>query len=282
MTPPDRRRPGGRDRTGAPQGGKPVKKAPPAKPSVPTKDVHDPNGVRLQKVLAQAGIGSRRACEDLIAAGRVQVDGQIIRELGVRVDAKKQAVHVDGVRIQVDTSMVYLVLNKPPGVVSTMDDPEGRPCIGDLLIGREERLFHVGRLDAATEGLLLLTNDGDLANRLSHPSHEVPKTYLAEVAGPVGKDIGKRLRAGVELEDGPAKVDSFRVIDARPGKALVEIVLHEGRNHIVRRLLAAVGHPVEQLVRIQVGPIKLGDLRSGRTRALHGDELGRLFEAAGL
>jgi len=282
MTPPDRRRPGGRDRTGAPQGGKPVKKAPPAKPSVPTKDVHDPNGVRLQKVLAQAGIGSRRACEDLIAAGRVQVDGQIIRELGVRVDAKKQAVHVDGVRIQVDTSMVYLVLNKPPGVVSTMDDPEGRPCIGDLLIGREERLFHVGRLDAATEGLLLLTNDGDLANRLSHPSHEVPKTYLAEVAGPVGKDIGKRLRAGVELEDGPAKVDSFRVIDARPGKALVEIVLHEGRNHIVRRLLAAVGHPVEQLVRIQVGPIKLGDLRSGRTRSLHGDELGRLFEAAGL
>jgi 23S rRNA pseudouridine2605 synthase len=282
MSPADRRRPGGRDRTGAPQGGKPVKKAPPAKPNVPTKDVHDPNGVRLQKVLAQAGIGSRRACEDLIAAGRVQVDGQTIRELGVRVDAKRQAVHVDGVRIQVDTSMVYLVLNKPPGVVSTMDDPEGRPCIGDLLIGREERLFHVGRLDAATEGLLLLTNDGDLANRLSHPSHEVPKTYLAEVAGPVAKDVGKRLRAGVELDDGPAKVDSFRVIDARPGKALVEVVLHEGRNHIVRRLLAAVGHPVEQLVRIQVGPIKLGDLRSGRTRSLHGDELGRLFEAAGL
>jgi 23S rRNA pseudouridine2605 synthase len=282
MSPRDVRRPGGRDRTGAPQGGKPVKKAPPTKPNVPTKDVHDPDGVRLQKVLAQAGIGSRRACEDLIAAGRVQVDGQIIRELGVRVDAKKQAVHVDGVRIQVDTSMVYLVLNKPPGVVSTMDDPEGRPCIGDLLIGREERLFHVGRLDAATEGLLLLTNDGDLANRLSHPSHEVPKTYLAEVAGPVRKDVGKLLRAGVELEDGPAKVDSFKVIDARPGKALVEIVLHEGRNHIVRRLLAAVGHPVEQLVRIQVGPIKLGDLRSGRTRSLHGDELGRLFESAGL
>lgn len=282
MSPADRRRPGGRDRTGAPQGGRPVKNASPAKPIVPAKDVHDPNGVRLQKVLAQAGVGSRRACEELIAAGRVQVDGQTVRELGIRVDAKRQAVHVDGVRIQTDTSMVYLVLNKPPGVVSTMDDPEGRPCIGDLLIGREERLFHVGRLDAATEGLLLLTNDGDLANRLSHPSHEVPKTYLAEVAGPVAKDVGKRLRVGIELEDGPAKVDSFRVIDARPGKALVEIVLHEGRNHIVRRLLAAVGHPVEQLVRIQVGPIKLGDLRSGRTRSLHGDELGRLFEAAGL
>jgi 23S rRNA pseudouridine2605 synthase len=282
MSPADRRRPGGRDRTGAPQGGKPVQKTPPSRPSVPVKDVHDPNGVRLQKVLAQAGIGSRRACEELIAAGRVQVDGQTIRELGIRVDAKRQAVHVDGVRIQVDTSMVYLALNKPPGVVSTMDDPDGRPCIGDLLIGREERLFHVGRLDAATEGLLLLTNDGDLANRLSHPSHEVQKTYLAEVAGPVKKDVGKRLRAGIELEDGPAKVDSFRVIDARPGKALVEVVLHEGRNHIVRRLLAEVGHPVEQLVRIQVGPIKLGDLRSGRTRSLHGDELGRLFEAAGL
>jgi len=281
MSPADPRRPGGRDRTGAPQGGRPVKRTP-APPPVAVKDVHDPDGVRLQKVLAQAGVGSRRACEELIAAGRVQVDGQTIRELGIRVDAKRQAVHVDGVRIQVDTSMVYLVLNKPPGVVSTMDDPEGRPCIGDLLIGREERLFHVGRLDAATEGLLLLTNDGDLANRLSHPSHEVAKTYLAEVAGPVGKDVGKRLRAGIELEDGPAKVDSFRVVDARPGKALVEIVLHEGRNHIVRRMLATVGHPVEQLVRTQVGPIKLGDLRSGRTRALHGPELGRLFEAAGL
>jgi 23S rRNA pseudouridine2605 synthase len=282
MSPADRRRPGGRDRTGAPQGGKPLQKAPPSRPSVPVKDVHDPDGVRLQKVLAQAGIGSRRACEELIVAGRVQVDGQTVRELGIRVDAKRQAVHVDGVRIQVDTSMVYLALNKPPGVVSTMDDPEGRPSLGDLLVGREERLFHVGRLDAATEGLLLLTNDGDLANRLSHPSHEVQKTYLAEVAGPVKKDVGKRLRAGIELEDGPAKVDSFRVVDARPGKALVEIVLHEGRNHIVRRLLAAVGHPVEQLVRTQVGPIKLGDLRSGRTRALHGAELGRLFEAAGL
>ena len=282
---PARPKPGGRDRTGAPRDARPVKQNPPRearKDTVPYRDVHDPDGVRLQKILAQAGVASRRASEDLIAAGRVQVDGVTVRELGVRVDPTKQSIHVDGVRIQTDTSMVYLVLNKPPGVVSTMDDPEGRPCIGDLLIGREERLFHVGRLDAATEGLLLLTNDGDLANRLSHPSHEVSKTYLAEVAGPVAKDVGKRLRAGIELDDGPAKVDSFRVVDARPGKALVEIVLHEGRNHIVRRLLAEVGHPVEQLVRTQVGPIKLGDLRSGRTRSLHGDELGRLFAAAGL
>jgi 23S rRNA pseudouridine2605 synthase len=281
MSPAERRRPGGRDRTGAPAGARPAKRTQ-GPPSAPPKDVHDPDGIRLQKVLAQAGIGSRRACEELIAAGRVQVDGQTTRELGVRVDPKRQAVHVDGVRVQVDTSLVYLALNKPPGVVSTMDDPEGRPSLGDLLIGREERLFHVGRLDVATEGLLLLTNDGDLANRLSHPSHEVPKTYLAEVAGPLAKDIGKRLRAGIELEDGPAKVDSFRVVDARPGKALLELTLHEGRNHIVRRMLDAVGYPVLQLCRIQVGPIKLGDLRSGRTRSLHGDELGRLFESAGM
>jgi 23S rRNA pseudouridine2605 synthase len=244
--------------------------------------VHDPSGIRLQKVMAGAGVGSRRACEALIAAGRVQVDGITVTELGVRVDPKRQAVHVDGVRLQTDTEKVYLALNKPPGVVSTMSDPEGRPALSDFLTNREERLFHVGRLDVDTEGLILLTNDGELANRLAHPSHEVAKTYLAEVAGPVGKDVGRRLRAGVELEDGPARVDSFKLVDARPGKALIEIVLHEGRNHIVRRMLDTAGYPVLQLVRTQVGPIKLGDLRSGRTRSLHGAELGRLFAAAGL
>lgn len=250
------------------------------------KDVHDPDGVRLQKVLAQAGVASRRACEDLIAAGRVQVDGATVRELGVRVDPAKVVVHVDGVRIQLDSSLVYLALNKPPGVVTTMDDPEGRPCIGDILAnhpqGHTERLFHVGRLDTATEGLLILTNDGDLAHHLTHPSHEVAKTYLAEVAGPVAKDVGRRLRAGVELEDGPVRVDSFRMVDSRPGKALLEITLHEGRNHIVRRMLAEVGYPVLQLCRTEIGPVKMGSLRSGRTRAIHGEELSRLFEAAGL
>jgi 23S rRNA pseudouridine2605 synthase len=167
-------------------------------------------------------------------------------------------------------------------MLSTMEDDLGRPCVGDLVRSRKERLFHIGRLDAETEGLLLLTNDGELAHRLMHPSYNVKKTYLAEVPGPLERGLNKKLKEGIELEDGPVKVDSFKLISSVPGKALVEIVLHEGRNHIVRRLLAEVGHPVEQLVRIQVGPIKLGDLRSGRTRSLHGDELGRLFEAAGL
>ncbi len=282
---PARPKPGGRDRTGAPRDARPVKQNPPRearKDTVPYRDVHDPDGVRLQKILAQAGVASRRASEDLIAAGRVQVDGVTVRELGVRVDPTKQSIHVDGVRIQTDTSMVYLALNKPPGVVSTMSDPEGRPSLGDILAGREERLFHVGRLDADTEGLILLTNDGELANRLAHPSHEVPKTYLVEVAGQVPRDLGRKLREGIELDDGPVKVDSFKVVDARPGKALIEVVLHEGRNRIVRRMMDAAGYPVLQLVRTQVGPIRLGDLRSGRYRALHGDELGRLFEAAGM
>jgi 23S rRNA pseudouridine2605 synthase len=241
-----------------------------------------PDGVRLQKVLAQAGVGSRRVCEELIAAGRVEVDGRRVTELGVRIDPKRSVVHVDGVRIQLDESLVYLAFNKPLGVLSAMSDSQGRPNLGDFVAGREERLFHVGRLDADTEGLILLTNDGQLAHRLSHPSYEVPKTYLAEVAGPVPRDLGKRLRAGIELEDGPAKVDSFKVVDARPGKALLELVLHDGRNRVVRRLLQAAGHPVEQLVRTQVGPIRLGDLRSGRTRVLGHAEVGALMTAAGL
>ncbi|GAB3266948.1 pseudouridine synthase [Kineosporia babensis] len=273
---------GGRDRSGAAFGSKPVARA----PKEPAKDVHDPDGVRLQKVLAQAGVASRRASEDLIEAGRVQVDGATVRELGVRIDPAKSIVHVDGVRLQLDQSLIYLALNKPPGVVTTMSDPEGRPCVGDILSQRpnalDERLFHVGRLDTATEGLLILTNDGNLAHRLTHPSHEVPKTYLAEVAGPVAKDIGKKLRSGIELEDGPVKADSFRMVDSRPGKALLEITLHEGRNHIVRRMLAEVGYPVLQLCRIQIGPVVMGGLRSGRTRAIHGEELSKLFDAVDL
>ena len=251
-------------------------------PSGPQPDVHDPDGVRLQKVLAQAGYGSRRACEVLIEAGRVEVDGVLVRELGLRIDPRRQVVHVDGMRVQLDETLVYLALNKPLGVVSTMDDPQGRPSLGEYVANRQERLFHVGRLDIDTEGLILLTNDGDLAHRLAHPSYEVPKTYLAEVAGPVARDLGKRLRAGIELEDGVVRVDSFRVVDARPGKALVELVLHEGRNHVVRRVLAVAGHPVEQLVRTQIGPIRLGDLRSGRTRILNRAEVGSLMASVGL
>jgi 23S rRNA pseudouridine2605 synthase len=245
-------------------------------------DVHDPQGIRLQKVLAQAGVASRRASEDMIAAGRVTVDGQVVTELGVRVDPATAVISVDGMRLQLDTTRVYLALNKPRGVVSTMSDPEGRPCLGDLVGDRTERLFHVGRLDVETEGLLLLTNDGDLAHRLQHPSYGVAKTYLAEIPGPVPRDLGRRLRAGVNLEDGSVVVDSFRLIDSKPGRALVELVLHEGRNHIVRRLLAEVGHPVLQLVRTRVGPVQLGDLLPGKNRPLTREELGALMTEAGM
>jgi 23S rRNA pseudouridine2605 synthase len=250
--------------------------------STPTVDVHVPDGIRLQKVLAQAGLGSRRACEDLIAQGRVEVDGQPVIEPGIRIDPGRNVVHVDGMRVQVDSSMVYLVLNKPVGVVSAMTDPQGRPCLGDYVADRESRLFHVGRLDADTEGLIMLTNDGELANRLTHPQYEVLKTYLAEVDGQPAKDVSRRMRAGVELDDGTVVVDGFRVVDAQPGRSLVEVVLHEGRKHVVRRLLADAGLPVRRLVRTQIGPIRLGDLRTGRTRVLAGSELGSLMRTVGL
>ena len=239
-------------------------------------------GIRLQKVLASAGIGSRRACEELIDAGRVSVDGRVVREQGMRVDPARSVIHVDGERVPTASDLIVLVLNKPFGVLSTMNDEQGRPCVGDLVADRTERLFHVGRLDADTEGLLLLTNDGELAQRLTHPSHGVMKTYLATVPGIVKRDVGRRLREGIELEDGLASVDSFRVVQALPGRALVELTIHEGRKHVVRRLLEAVDHPVEQLVRTQVGPIPLGELRPGRLRAITGPELGSLYTAAGL
>lgn len=240
------------------------------------------DGVRLQKVLAAAGIGSRRACEELIAQGRVEVDGRIVREQGLRVDPLRAVVRVDGERVPTAPDTVVLALNKPRGVVTAMLDDLGRPCVGDYVTERTERLFHVGRLDSDTEGLLLLTNDGVLAQNLAHPSHGVAKTYVALVPGPIPRDVGRQLRAGVELDDGPASVDSFAILEATPNKALVEVVLHEGRNHIVRRLLQAVGHPVEELVRTQVGPIRLGQLRPGRTRVVTGPELHSLYTAAGL
>lgn len=245
----------------------------------------DGEGVRLQKVLAQAGVASRRVAERMIADGRVEVDGEIVVEQGRRVDPAVNVVRVDGVRVVMDPGRVYLALNKPRGMHSTMSDDRGRPCIGDLVehkVRGNRRLFHVGRLDADTEGLILLTNDGELAHRLMHPSYEIPKTYLATVSGSVPRGVGKKLRAGIELDDGPVRVDDFKVVDAAAGKTLVQVTLHEGRNRIVRRLLAAVGHPVVNLVRTNIGEVALGNQRPGSIRALRRDEIGSLYQAVKL
>jgi 23S rRNA pseudouridine2605 synthase len=241
-----------------------------------------PGGVRLQKVLAAAGVGSRRHCEELIAAGRVEVDGEIVRRYGARVDPDRQIIKLDGRRIPSRQNLVYLALNKPRGVLTTMSDDRGRPTIADFLGDRAERLFHVGRLDYDTEGLMLLTNDGDLAHRLAHPRYGVTKTYLADVSGPLPRDLGRRLTTGIELDDGVASADRFRVVEQAGSRALVEITLHEGRKHIARRLLAEAGHPVSRLVRTQVGPVALGNLRPGTTRALTVREIGDLYAAVGL
>ena len=235
---------------------------------------------RLQKLLSAAGVGSRRACEELIAAGRVTVDGRVA-ELGDRADPATAVIHVDGERIVTDRRRVYLAINKPAGVVSTMADEKGRAALADYLGNVAQRVYHVGRLDKESEGLLLLTNDGDLAHRLMHPSYGVPKTYLAEVPGPVRSGLRRQLLAGVQLEDGPVAVDSFRVVDTSGRRALVEVVLHEGRKHVVRRLLAEVGHPVTRLVRTSIGPVKLGDLKTGRNRRLTPTEIAALFTAVG-
>ena len=235
---------------------------------------------RLQKVLATAGIGSRRACEELIAARRVTVDGRVAT-LGDKVDPVAAEIHVDGERVIVDASQVYLAMNKPRGVVSTMADERGRVALADFVGNVSQRVFHVGRLDADSEGLLLLTNDGGLAHKLMHPSFGVAKTYLVEVPGPMRRGVGKQLMAGIELEDGPARVDAFRVIDTAPGRTLVEVSLHEGRNHIVRRLLDSVGHPVNRLVRVAIGPVRLGDQRPGSLRELTPAELGELYRQIG-
>ena len=241
-----------------------------------------PGGVRLQKVLAAAGVGSRRHCEELIGEGRVEVDGETVRRYGARVDPEHQVIRVDGMRIPSRQDLVYLALNKPAGVLTTMSDDRGRPTISDFLEGYPERLYHVGRLDYDTEGLMLLMNDGELAHRLAHPSYGVLKTYLADVPGPLPRDVGRRLLSGVELEDGVASADKFRVVEQAGSRALVELTLHEGRKHIVRRMLAEAGHPVSRLVRTHVGPVALGSQRPGTTRPLTTREIGELYAAVGL
>ncbi|CAN5819027.1 pseudouridine synthase [soil metagenome] len=238
--------------------------------------------VRLHKLIAQSGIASRRRCEELMLAGRVEVDGEVVTRLGVKVDPTRAAVRVDGVRLPPRTPHVYLVLNKPRGTVSTMSDPEGRPSLGDLVAGRPERLFHVGRLDTDTDGLLLLTNDGELAHRLAHPSYEVAKTYVAEVDGVLRPATRRRLLAGVELDDGQLACDAVTVRASHGQRTIIEVVLHEGRNRVVRRMLDRVGHPVRRLTRTALGGVTLGSLPTGEMRELTGAELGPLLDSAQL
>lgn len=236
-------------------------------------------GIRLQKVLASSGIGSRRACEALIAAGRVAVNGRTVREMGTRIDPAVDEVAVDGVPVPVVPNLVYLALNKPAGVLTTMVDEQGRPCVGDYVADRPDRVFHVGRLDADSEGLLLLTNDGALAHRLTHPSYGVPKTYLVQIDGRPNRRLPQQLRSGVELDDGPARADAARIVAGTDAATQLEVVIHDGRNRIIRRMFDALGHPVRRLVRVSIGPLALGELRPGRVRHLSQPEVHSLYKA---
>jgi 23S rRNA pseudouridine2605 synthase len=231
-------------------------------------------GERLQKVLAQAGLGSRRACEELIADGRVTVNGEVAT-LGMRADPDVDAIEVDGARIGVREGLVHYLLNKPAGVVTTASDPQGRPTVVGL-VPAEPRVYPVGRLDADTEGLLVLTNDGELAHRLTHPSFGVDKEYLADVTGAPSRGALRRLREGVELEDGPTAPARVSLV----GDHTLRITIHEGRNRQVRRMCEAVGHPVRRLVRVRVGPLADRRLPPGEWRSLTQAEVRALERAA--
>lgn len=239
-------------------------------------------GIRLQKALAEAGIASRRAAEQMIRAGRVSVNGSIVTELGCKVDPVRDRLAVDGRPVEPRPALVYFMLNKPAGVITTAKDTHGRPTVLELMPASVPRVFPVGRLDADTEGLLLLTNDGELANLLLHPRHHVPKTYVAEVRGSPSAAAVERLRAGVLLDDGWTAPAEVRVLRSDPGRSVLELVLREGRKRQVRRMLAQVGHPVEHLRRIAFGPLTLGDLPSGKVRSLLAREVEALRQAAGL
>ncbi|RSX56036.1 RNA pseudouridine synthase [Bifidobacterium dolichotidis] len=240
-------------------------------------------GIRLQKVLAQAGFGSRRKCEEMILDGRVEVDGELCTELGTRVDPKRQQVRVDGSRIRINTRHITLALNKPKRVLSTMDDPKGRYTLRDIVGDKYERIFHMGRLDYDSEGLILMTNDGELSQHVMHPKYEVEKTYVATLDGHLSGNVCRRLvRTGVQLDDGWIKLDQCSIIDAHHDTTIVKVVLHSGKNRIVRRIFGAIGFPVRRLVRTQIGPIKLGDLKSGSYRVLSSTEVRSLSKAVGL
>jgi 23S rRNA pseudouridine2605 synthase len=215
-------------------------------------------------------------------AGLVEVDGEVVTRLGTKVDPATAVIRVEGRRLPPVSAHVYLVLNKPAGVTSTMSDPHADRTLAEFVSDRPERLFHVGRLDTDTDGLILLTNDGDFAQKMAHPSYEVEKTYVAEVDGVVSRATLQQLLDGVVLEDGPVEVREARVRNAHGGRSIVELVIHEGRNRIVRRLLDQVGHPVRRLSRTRIGPVRLGELKAGRLRELTDAEVGELLDSAGL
>jgi 23S rRNA pseudouridine2605 synthase len=246
----------------------------PSKPKAPTGDAHasTASGERLQKVLAQAGIASRRECEELIREGRVEVDRKVVTELGTRVDPLKQEIRLDGEALT-QSKLVYFAINKPTGIVSTSSDPAGRPRVIDLLPPNIPRVFCVGRLDVSSEGLILATNDGELTNGLTHPRHGVEKIYHVQVAGEVGEDVIAKLKRGVHLAEGFAHVKHVRIKSKRKRSSILEMILDEGRNREVRRLLARVGHKVQQLKRIAVGPVRLADLPTGAVRPLTNKEV---------
>ncbi len=230
---------------------------------------------RLNKIIADAGVTSRRGADDLIISGRVSVDGVIIRELGAKFDPEKNKVEVDSETITQSLTKTYLALHKPRGVLSTMFDPEGRPSLADFIDLRRERLFHVGRLDKDSEGLILLTNDGDLTFRATHPSFGLEKSYIIEFEGVLPKGIEKTLRNGVELEDGMARVLDYKQLSP----TWLEVTIHEGRYHIIRRLMEAIGVDVLRLIRTRFGPISLGETPEGRWRDLNDGELLNLQSA---
>lgn len=235
------------------------------------------DGIRLQKVLANAGVASRRVAEQMIVEGRVRVNGETVTELGRRIHPETDLVDVDGTAIQLDESKRYVILNKPTGVVSSMNDDRGRRDLREWADRWDERLYNVGRLDADTSGLLVLTNDGALAHVLAHPSFGVTKVYIAKVDGQVLPQTIQRLIKGVELEDGRIAADKARLLDSSRGESLVELTLHSGKNRIVRRMMAEVGHPVIELVRRQFGPLHLGTLPVGQARELTKVERGALL-----
>ena len=246
------------------------------------QELHNPDGERLQKILAHAGVGSRRASEDLITGGHVTVNGVKVTHLGIRVNPETADIKVDGVTVVTNENKLTIVLYKPPGVVSTMHDDQGRKTLADFVADRPERLFHVGRLDVDTEGVILLSNDGELTHRLTHPSYEIPKVYIARVEGTVTRGLGKVLEKGITLEDGPIKVDKFVLREAQRKNSIVELTLHSGRNRIVRRIMEEVGHPVMELVRMQFANITAGHLKPGQTRVIAGSELGALMRMVDL